>query len=109
MYGKACNIEDAKKVFDRLTKCDLVSCYSMLTAYAQHGLGKVTIECFEDLRRMGFHPNEITVLCVLNACSHAGLLDQRLYYFERMKKFKIQPEVSHYVTVVDLLGLSYKK
>ncbi|XP_022859362.1 pentatricopeptide repeat-containing protein At3g24000, mitochondrial, partial [Olea europaea var. sylvestris] len=104
MYGKAGNIEDAKMVFDRLAKRDLVSWNSMLTAYAQHGLGKETVECFEDSLRKGFLPNEITFLCVLNACSHAGLLDKGLYYFELMKKFKIEPEVSHYVTVVDLLG-----
>ncbi|KAL2458651.1 Tetratricopeptide repeat (TPR)-like superfamily protein [Abeliophyllum distichum] len=104
MYGKAGNIEDAKRVFDRLAKRDLVSWNSMLTAYAQHGLGKETIECFEDLRRMGFQPNEVSFLCVLNACSHAGILDKGLYYFELMKKFKIEPEVSHYVTIVDLLG-----
>lgn len=104
MYGKAGSIEDAKKVFDRLLKKDLVSWNSMLTAYAQHGLGKETIYLFEEMRRMRFHPNEVSFLCVLNACSHSGLLEQGLCYFELMKMYKIEPDITHYVATVDLMG-----
>ena len=54
--------------------------------------------------RIGVEPNHVTFLCVLSACSHAGLLDEGLYYFELMKKHMIEPQVSNYVTIVDLLG-----
>ncbi|GFP91552.1 pentatricopeptide repeat-containing protein at3g24000 mitochondrial [Phtheirospermum japonicum] len=106
MYGKAGNINDAKRVFDRLVKRDVVSWNSMLTAYAQHGLGHEAVHLFEEMHRAGFGPNEISFLCVLNACSHAGLLDKGLYYFEIMmtKYDLIIPDITHYVTVVDLLG-----
>ncbi|XP_016435575.1 pentatricopeptide repeat-containing protein At3g24000, mitochondrial-like [Nicotiana tabacum] len=106
MYAKSGSIDDARKVFDRLVKKDVVSWNSMLTAYAQHGLGKETVECFEEMRRIGPEPNEVTFLCALTACSHAGLLDKGMHYFELMKKFKIEPNISHYVTIVDLLGRS---
>ncbi|KAF3680776.1 Pentatricopeptide repeat-containing protein, mitochondrial [Capsicum annuum] len=106
MYAKSGSIDDARKVFDRFVKKDVVSWNSMLTAYAQHGLGKETVECFEEMRRIGPEPNEVTFLCALTACSHAGLLDKGMHYFELMKKFKIEPNISHYVTVVDLLGRS---
>ncbi|KAL3520657.1 hypothetical protein ACH5RR_018806 [Cinchona calisaya] len=104
MYGKAGSIEDARRVFDRLVKRDVVSWNSMLTACAQHGLGGETVERFEEMRGRGIQPNEVTFLCVLTACSHSGLLDKGLYYFELMKKLKLEPDISHYVTVVDLLG-----
>lgn len=104
MYAKSGSIVDAKKVFDRLVKRDVVSWNSILGACAQHGRGKETVVRFEEMLRVGIEPNAITFLCVLTACSHAGLLDKGLYYFELMKKFKVEPEVSHYVTVVDLLG-----
>ncbi|KAH7834217.1 hypothetical protein Vadar_013844 [Vaccinium darrowii] len=104
MYAKSGSIEDAKKVFDRLLKRDVVSWNSMLNACAQHGLGKETVERFEQMLRVGIEPNAITFLCVLTACSHAGLLDKGQYYFELMKKYKVEPEVSHYVTIVDMLG-----
>ncbi|KAA8537256.1 hypothetical protein F0562_027057 [Nyssa sinensis] len=104
MYAKSGCIEDARKVFDRLVKRDLVSWNSMLTACAQHGLGKETVDRFEEMLKIGIEPNAITFLCVLTSCSHAGLLDKGQYYFELMKKYKVEPEVAHYVTIVDLLG-----
>ncbi|XP_015900785.3 pentatricopeptide repeat-containing protein At3g24000, mitochondrial [Ziziphus jujuba] len=104
MYAKSGSIEDAKKVFDRLLKQDLVSWNSILTGYAQHGLAKETLRQFEEMLRIGIEPNDITFLCVLTACSHAGLLDEGQYYLELMKKYKVEPQVSHYVTIVDLLG-----
>ncbi|GFP89734.1 pentatricopeptide repeat-containing protein at3g24000 mitochondrial [Phtheirospermum japonicum] len=104
MYGKAGNIDDAKRVFDRLVKKDVVSWNSMLTAYAQHGLGLEAVYLFEEMCRAGFGPNKITFLCVLNACSHAGLLDKGLYYFELMRKYELVPDITHYVTIVALLG-----
>lgn len=104
MYAKSGSIEDGKKVFDRLVKRDVVSWNSMLTGYAQHGLGKETLQQFEEMLRIGIQPNDITFLCVLTACSHAGLLDEGHHYFELMKKYRVEPDVSHYVTMVDLLG-----
>lgn len=104
MYGKAGSIEDARKVFERLVKRDVVSWNSMLTACAQHGLGRETVERFEEMRSRGILPNEVTFLCVLTACSHSGLLEEGLYYFELLKKLKLEPDISHYVTMVDLLG-----
>ncbi|KAK6136306.1 hypothetical protein DH2020_029970 [Rehmannia glutinosa] len=77
MYGKAGSIDDAKKE---------------------------TVDLFEEMRAVGFQPNEISFLCVLNACSHAGLLDKGLYYFELMRKYKLEPDITHYVTIVDLFG-----
>ncbi|PWA72049.1 tetratricopeptide-like helical domain, DYW domain protein [Artemisia annua] len=104
MYAKSGSFDDAIRVFDRLVKPDVVSWNSILTAYAQHGLGVKTLEHFEKMRSTGIQPNAVTFLCVLTACSHGGLLDKGQYYFEMMKKYKIEPEVSHYVTMVDLLG-----
>lgn len=104
MYAKSGSIEDAKKVFARLVKVDLVSWNSMLFGYAQHGLGKEAVQQFEEMIRVGIEPNNITFLCVLTACSRAGLLNDGKYYFNLMNKYKVEPKVSHYVTMVDLLG-----
>lgn len=104
MYGKTGNIKDAKKVFDRLEKKDVVSWNSMLTAYAQHGHGRSAVDLFEEMLSSGIQPNEITFLCVINACSHTGLLTYGLYYFEMMRKYKLEPDINHHVAIVDLLG-----
>lgn len=104
MYAKSGSIEDARKVFDKLLTRDVVSWNSMLTAYAQHGLGKEAIRWFQKMLKKGISPNHISFLSVLTACSRAGLLDEGQFYFKLMEKYNIKPEISHYVTIVDLLG-----
>ncbi|KAK0597127.1 hypothetical protein LWI29_022049 [Acer saccharum] len=104
MYAKSGSINDARKVFNRLERRDVVSWNSMITGYAQHGLGKEAVRWFAEMLRIRIVPNEITFLCVLTACSHAGLLDEGQKCFELMKKYSIKPQEAHYVTMVDLLG-----
>ncbi|KAL0534467.1 hypothetical protein IC582_028758 [Cucumis melo] len=104
MYAKSGSIKDAKKVFQRLVKRDIVSWNSIISGYAQHGLGAEALQLFEQVLKAKVQPNEITFLSVLTACSHSGLLDEGKYYFELMKKHGIEPQVAHHVTVVDLLG-----
>ncbi|KAG8380436.1 hypothetical protein BUALT_Bualt06G0015100 [Buddleja alternifolia] len=62
MYGKAGSINDVKKAFYRLVKKDVVLWNSMLTTYAQHGLGLEAVDLFEEMRGLGFLPYEITFL-----------------------------------------------
>ncbi|MED6195995.1 Pentatricopeptide repeat-containing protein, mitochondrial [Stylosanthes scabra] len=104
MYAKSGSIQDARKVFNRLLKIDVVSFNSMLIGYAHHGFGKEAVQQFEEMLRIGIEPNDITFLSVLTACSRAGLLEDGKHYFELMEKYNIEPKISHYVTIVDLFG-----
>ncbi|XP_065856441.1 pentatricopeptide repeat-containing protein At3g24000, mitochondrial [Euphorbia lathyris] len=104
MYAKCGSIEDAKKIFNELIKLDVGSWNSMLAGYAQHGLGRRTLKKFKQMLRIGIAPNDITFLWVLTACSHAGLLVEGQHYFKLMRKYKVEPQISHYVPIVDLLG-----
>jgi pentatricopeptide repeat protein len=91
MYAKSGNIWDAKKVFDRLVKVDVVSCNSMLIGYAQHGFGKEAVDLFEEMILWDeIKPNDITFLSVLTACSHAGLLDQKSRTTQRWLTFLVE-------------------
>ncbi|PKA51216.1 Pentatricopeptide repeat-containing protein [Apostasia shenzhenica] len=104
MYAKAGSIEEARKLFHRLNQRDIVSWNTMLTGYAQHGLGREAVQHFENMLKRAVRPNQITFLCVLNACSHGGLLREGERYFNLMKEYNLEPEIEHYVTFVDLLG-----
>ena len=51
------------------------------------------------------NPSHITFVCVLSACSHAGLVDEGWQCFNSMtQKYCITPNVEHYACMVDLLG-----
>ncbi|XP_021720346.1 pentatricopeptide repeat-containing protein At3g24000, mitochondrial-like [Chenopodium quinoa] len=108
MYAKCGSIEDAEKVFARLVERDVVSWNSILTGYAQHGLGHKSLEQFDIMLKTGMQPNAITFLCLLTSCSHAGFVEQGQYYFEMMKTYGLEPKIEHYVTIVDLLGRAGK-
>ncbi|KAK4761116.1 hypothetical protein SAY87_006009 [Trapa incisa] len=104
MYAKSGSIEDAEKVFSRMLKLDLVSWNSLLKGYAQHGRGSDTLELFKRMLSIGVNPSDVTFLAILTACSHVGCVQEGEYYFQLMKTYAVEPQVSHYVTMVDLFG-----
>lgn len=106
MYARAGSINWAKQVFSQIHWFrDTVSCTSMIMALAQHGLGEESLELFEKLLATGIKPDHITYVGVLSACAHVGLVEQGRRYYNMMKDFhKIEPTLSHYALMVDLLG-----
>lgn len=105
MYAKCGCIEDAKSVFDNISKKNYVSCNAMIAAYAQHGYGNEALQLFEQMKQTGMKPNHITFVGVLSACSHAGLVAEGCYYFHSMSRdYCIAPQADHYACMVDLLG-----
>ncbi|XP_062198466.1 pentatricopeptide repeat-containing protein At3g24000, mitochondrial [Phragmites australis] len=104
MYAKSGSMVDARKVFDRMDKKDLVTWNTMLTAFAQYGIGKEAVAHFEEMRKCGIPLNQISFLSILTACSHGGLVKEGKHYFDMMKDYNVEPEIDHYVTFVDLLG-----
>ncbi|XP_074301092.1 LOW QUALITY PROTEIN: pentatricopeptide repeat-containing protein At3g24000, mitochondrial-like [Silene latifolia] len=104
MYAKCGSIMDAEKVFTGLTKRSVVSWNTMLTGYAQYGLGRKSLKLFDAMLKTKIQPNEITFLGTFFACSHLGLVDEGWDHLNRMKLFGLEPKVEHYVNMVDLFG-----
>eukprot|EP00253_Pinus_taeda_P017920 PITA_17920 len=105
MYAKCGGIKDARKVFEKMTECDVVSWNEMIVGHAQHGDGVETLILFEKMLLIGIRPDAITFLGVLSACSHTGLVDQGHYYFHSVRhEHNITPRTDHHVCMIDLLG-----
>ncbi|XP_072965471.1 pentatricopeptide repeat-containing protein At2g20540 [Typha angustifolia] len=108
MYARCGSIDQASQLFDDMVTRDVISWSTMISALALHGGAREAIQLFvqmENDRRV--RPNAITFLGLLSACSHAGLLDEGLNYFDSMKGFYgIDPGIEHYGCLVDLLGRS---
>ncbi|XP_057784995.1 pentatricopeptide repeat-containing protein At2g35030, mitochondrial-like [Salvia miltiorrhiza] len=108
MYSKCGDVVMARKVFDRgmRRRCrDLVCWNSMISAYAHHGCGRDAIMVFEEMRSRGVKPNNVTYVGLLSACSHAGLVQEGLDYFEMLVKSKsIEVREEHYTCIIDLYG-----
>eukprot|EP01018_Ginkgo_biloba_P001960 Gb_38297 [translate_table: standard] len=105
MYSKCGRIEDACKIFEEKPKRCTALWNAMITAYAQHGLGKRALKLFEQMQWAGMKPTYITFIGVLFACSNVGLVDKGRHYFDVMSQdYCIIPTIEHYTCMVDLLG-----
>ncbi|XP_059661369.1 pentatricopeptide repeat-containing protein At1g53600, mitochondrial-like [Cornus florida] len=105
MYSKCGNVDDAYKVFINVSAPNVISFNSMITGFAQNGLGKEALKLFNEMQNKGQEPNQITFLGVLSACTHVGLVDEGWHYFKSMKSsYETEPGPDHYACMVDLLG-----
>lgn len=103
MYNKCGSINKASKAFLEMPSRTLILWTSMITGFARHGLSQQALQLFEDMRLAGIRPNQVTFVGVLSACSHAGLVDEALYYFEVMQKqYNIKPVMDHFACLIDM-------
>eukprot|EP01018_Ginkgo_biloba_P002732 Gb_33135 [translate_table: standard] len=105
MYAKCGRIDKARHAFDKMPERDVVSWNTMIAGYAMHGCGKEAIKLFEQMQHSCMDPNRVTLVCVLTACCHAGLVEEGLQYFDCMSTYyHIAPAMEHYGCMVDLLS-----
>lgn len=69
MYGKCDDIEEARSVFDKLPRRDVVAWNAMIAVYAQHGYGKDSLQLFEQMQQQGVMPSKVTFVSILDACA----------------------------------------
>ncbi|XP_061355754.1 pentatricopeptide repeat-containing protein At3g49710 [Gastrolobium bilobum] len=109
MYSKCGNLQDARRLFDRMPEHNTVSLNSMIAGYAQHGVEVESLCLFELMLQKDIAPNSITFISVLSACAHTGKVEEGQKYFNMMtEKFGIEPEAEHYSCMIDLLGRAGK-
>ncbi|CAN1141903.1 Putative pentatricopeptide repeat-containing protein At3g11460, mitochondrial [Linum perenne] len=105
MYARCGNLVKAREIFDGLSANNLVSWTAIIGSYGMHGEGEIAVELFDDMIKSGTRPDGRVFVNVLSACSHAGLTDKGLHYFDAMEhKYKLHPGPEHYSCMVDLLG-----
>lgn len=107
MYAKCGSLSDAKYYFERIRPNEkrLNAWNTMITAYSSHGKGTEAVSSFKDMIRAGVQPDAITFTGLLSGCSHSGLVDVGLEYFDCMSTvYFVEPRHEHYACVVDLLG-----
>ena len=105
MYAKCGSVESAREVFDRMKEKNVISWSAMIAAYGYHGRGKDAIDLFHMMLSCAILPNRVTFVSLLYACSHAGLIEEGLRFFNSMwEEHAVRPDVKHYTCMVDLLG-----
>lgn len=75
MYSRCGSIKDARLVFDKMVRRDVISWTAMIGGLAKNSLGAEALAVFQDMQRAGVGPNRVTYMSILNACSSAAALD----------------------------------
>ncbi|CAL1352911.1 unnamed protein product [Linum trigynum] len=107
MYSKCGCLNDAINKFNESNNdMNFVIWTSMIYGFGLHGCGTEAVRLFDLMLKDGsIAPNLIAFLGVLNACSHAGLFEEGVRYFESMQNVHgLKPTVQHYTCMVDLYG-----
>ncbi|CAH2061643.1 unnamed protein product [Thlaspi arvense] len=106
MYSKSGSLEAGERVFGLCGDTqDCVLWNTMISALAQHGLGHKALRVLDDMIRTRVHPNRTTLVVILSACSHSGLVEEGVRWFESMTvEHGIAPDQEHYACLIDLLG-----
>ncbi|KAJ8638238.1 hypothetical protein MRB53_012505 [Persea americana] len=71
LYSKCSKILDAEKVFEKVKEPDLVLWNTMISGYSQYiDFSEEALDCFRQMQRNGFCPDDCSFVCVLSACSN---------------------------------------
>ncbi|XP_037456524.1 pentatricopeptide repeat-containing protein At2g45350, chloroplastic-like [Triticum dicoccoides] len=106
MYAKCGKTDMAVKIFHSLDQKNVSAWNALITGLAVNGDVQDCIDVFEQMKRSGEKPNDVTFVGVLTACAHSGLVDEGRRCFQSMSSSNcgVQPEAKHYGCMVDMLG-----
>lgn len=106
LYVQCGMVRSAHRLFDNtFEKKNLESWNIMISGYGIHGMAKVALDLFEKMKEASIKPNDDTMLSVLSAYFHSGLVDEGRRFFNSMTEdFGISPKSKHYSCMVDLMG-----
>jgi len=83
MYFKCGDIQEAKHIFDSIANKEM--------------------DVFLEMTKAGAHPNDVTMIGVLSACAHRGLIEEGRKWFRVMDDLRIECGINHYGCMEDLL------
>ncbi|KAF6169199.1 hypothetical protein GIB67_013629 [Kingdonia uniflora] len=101
MFSRCGNLIRARALFNDMPEKNIVSWTAIISGYGMHGHGEISVRLFDEMRMTGIYPDGTAYVSVLSACSHAGLTNKGLEYFNEMEVIR-GPE--HFACVIDLLG-----
>uniref|UniRef100_A0ACD6AIA3 Uncharacterized protein n=1 Tax=Avena sativa TaxID=4498 RepID=A0ACD6AIA3_AVESA len=103
MYSKSRRMRASRIVFDRMEYRDKHAYTSLILGYGIQREGHVSLKLFDEMIANSIKPDHVTMVAVLSACSHSGLLTQGQLLFAQMYAvFGTAPRVEHFSCMVDL-------
>ncbi|XP_019701648.1 pentatricopeptide repeat-containing protein At3g26782, mitochondrial [Elaeis guineensis] len=74
MYARCAHVDDARKVFDKMSKRDMVSWTVMISGYTECGNPEESLVLFDKMMEEGIVPDKVTMVTVVFACAKLGAM-----------------------------------
>ncbi|KAL6614255.1 hypothetical protein ACP70R_036525 [Stipagrostis hirtigluma subsp. patula] len=104
-HARCGGLPQAQQLFDEMPRKSIVSWTALITGYGMHGHADIAINLFEKMVSEGIRPDNVVMVGLLSACSHAGMYNEGRKYFSAMESaYRLRPTLEHYTCMVDLLG-----
>ncbi|KAK9124862.1 hypothetical protein Scep_013708 [Stephania cephalantha] len=105
LYSKSGKILEAQRLFEFMDVKDKVTYTSLIAGYGMQGKGRTSLKLFEEMKAYGIKPDHVTMVAILSACSHSGLVSQGEMLFQNMAgEYQINPRMEHFSCMVELYG-----
>ncbi|CAF5186564.1 unnamed protein product, partial [Rotaria magnacalcarata] len=96
MRGKCGSVEKAQIAFKSIDDRDTVTYNTMINAFGLNGMGSEAIQLYKQMPN--YLRDEVSHICVLNACSHSGLVHEARNIFDEIT-FKTEKIITIMVRV----------
>ncbi|EFJ28308.1 hypothetical protein SELMODRAFT_93404 [Selaginella moellendorffii] len=105
-YAQAGDLTSASSIFLGAPERSSISWNTMLASTSGFACAAQAMELFHEMAIEGHSPDQLSFSSLLNACSHAGSIDQSLLLFHAMARDhqELLIESQHVTTMVDALG-----
>ncbi|KAL2940792.1 hypothetical protein RDABS01_029142 [Bienertia sinuspersici] len=98
-------MQNAEKIFKSMKRRNVSSWNALVAGYGLNGQVNDALHAYSQMLGYGFRPNGRTLLSLLSACSHSGMVEKGLELYRSMvNDFNVNPLLVHYGCMVDLLG-----
>ncbi|CAN6468758.1 unnamed protein product [Victoria cruziana] len=77
VYAKCGLVDDARKIFARISIHDVVSWSAMITCFSQNGYGHEAFQSFCDMRKTKIMPNQFTLASVVSSVT--DIVDDKIH------------------------------
>ncbi|KAK9162778.1 hypothetical protein Syun_003680 [Stephania yunnanensis] len=101
MYARCGNLTIARKLFRKADR-DIVTWNTLISACTNNRHHKESLELFDLMVQANLQPNKVTLLTVLAACSHIGVLDHGRRVHSLIKEIGLVSDLSVATALVNM-------
>ncbi|URE22498.1 repeat-containing protein [Musa troglodytarum] len=102
MYARCGDVDDARKVFDRMPKRDMVTWTVMMSGYADCGNPEESLALFDRMREEGVVPDKIATVTVAFACAKLGVMHKAKMIHDYISSFNFSLNVILGTALIDM-------